>query len=132
MIAVVVATHGELSKEVVKVSEMIFGKQENVGVVTFLGEENIEDLKRKYNEQLSSLNKEDGVLFLVDIFGGSPFRIASSIALENDNIDIITGVNLPMLLEIYKLRDYLGLKEIVKFTKDSAKDGIKSLKNNTL
>lgn len=132
MIAVVVATHGELSKEVVKVSEMIFGKQENVGVVTFLAEENIEDLKRKYNEQLNSLNKEDGVLFLVDIFGGSPFRIASSIALENENIDIITGVNLPMLLEIYKLRDYLGLKEIVKFTKDSAKDGIKSLKNNAL
>lgn len=47
-------------------------------------------------------------------------------------MDIITGVNLPMLLEIYKLRDYLGLKEIVKFTKDSAKDGIKSLKNNIL
>lgn len=132
MIAVIVATHGELSNEVVKVSEMIFGKQENVGVVTFLKEEKIEDLKRKYNEQLSSLNKDDGVLFLVDIFGGSPFKIASSIALENDNMDIITGVNLPMLLEIYKLRDYLGLKEIVKFTKDSAKNGIKSLKNNTL
>ncbi|MDO4535396.1 MAG: mannose/fructose/sorbose PTS transporter subunit IIA [Clostridium perfringens] len=132
MIAVIVATHGELADEIVKVSEMIFGKQENVGVVTFLREENIEALKRKYDEQLSALNKDNGVLFLVDIFGGSPFKIASSISLQNDNMDIITGVNLPMLLEIYKLRDYLGLKEIVKFTKDSAKDGIKSLKSNTL
>lgn len=107
-------------------------ENKNVGIVTFLKEENIEDLKIKYNEQLNVLNKDDGVLFLVDIFGGSPFKIASSIALQNENMDIITGVNLPMLLEIYKLRDYLGLKEIVKFTKDSAKDGIKSLKNNIL
>lgn len=66
------------------------------------------------------------------IFTRSLFKIASSIALKNDDMDIITGVNLSMLLEVYKLRDYLGLKEIVKFTKDSAKDGIKSLKGNIL
>lgn len=130
MIAVVITTHGEISKEIVKASEMIFGKQENIGVITFLKGEDMEDLKRKYNEQLNTLNKEDGVLFLVDIFGGSPFKIASSIALKNDDMDVITGVNLSMLLEVYKLRDYLGLKEIVKFTKNSAKDGIKSLKDN--
>ena len=132
MISIIVASHGELSEEIVKVSEMIFGKQKNIETVTFLKDEHIEDLRRKYNERLKSLDTEEGVLFLVDIFGGSPFRVASSIALENDNMDIITGVNLPMLLEVYKLRDYLGLKEIVKFTKESVKGGVKSLKNNNL
>lgn len=130
MIALIVASHGELAEKLVETSEMIFGKQENVGVVNFLPGENFDALKNKYEEQLNKLDTTDGVLFLVDIFGGSPFKVASSIVLENENMDIIAGMSLLMLLEIYKTRDYLNLEQVVKFAKETAQAGVKSLKNN--
>lgn len=130
MIALVVASHGELAEKLVQTSEMIFGKQENVGVINFLPGENFDNLKNKYEEQLNKLDTTDGVLFLVDIFGGSPFKVASSIVLEKDNMDIIAGMSLPMLLEIYKTRDYLDLEQVVKFAKETAQAGVKSLKSN--
>lgn len=130
MIALIVASHGELAEKLVDTSEMIFGKQANVGVINFLPGENFDNLKNKYEEQLNKLDTKDGVLFLVDIFGGSPFKVASSMALGNDNMDIITGMSLPMLLEIYKTRDYLNLEQVVKFAKETAQTGVKSLKNN--
>ncbi len=130
MIALIIASHGELAEKLVATSEMIFGKQENVGAVNFLPGENFDNLKNKYEEELNKLDTTDGVLFLVDIFGGSPFKVASSIVLEKDNMDVITGMSLPMLLEIYKTRDYLNLEQVVKFAKETAQAGIKSLKNN--
>ena len=130
MISIVVASHGELAKKLVQTSEMIFGKQENVKCVNFLPGENFNDLKNKYMEELNKLDSNDSVLFLVDIFGGSPFKVASSIVLENNNMDIIAGMNLPMLLEIYKTRDYLNLEQVVKFAKETAQSGVKSLKDN--
>lgn len=128
MIALIVASHGELAEKLVQTSEMIFGKQQNVGVVNFLPGENFDNLKNKYEEQLNKLDTTDGVLFLVDIFGGSPFKVASSIVLENDRMDIIAGMSLPMLLEIYKTRDYLNIEQVVKFAKETAQAGVKSLK----
>lgn len=130
MIAVIVASHGELAEKLVQTSEMIFGKQQNVGVVNFLPGEKFDNLKNKYEEQLNKLDTTDGVLFLVDIFGGSPFKVASSIVLEKDKMDIIAGMSLPMLLEIYKTRDYLNLEQVVKSAKETAQAGVKSLKNN--
>lgn len=130
MIALIIASHGELAEKLVDTSEMIFGKQENIGVVNFLPGENFDNLKNKYEEQLDKLDTKDGVLFLVDIFGGSPFKVASSVALNDENMDIIAGMSLPMLLEIYKTRDYLNLEQVVKFAKETAQAGIKSLKGN--
>ncbi len=125
MIALIIATHGKFSDEIIKSSEMIFGKQENIGCVTFVPGEGLEDLERKYNKELERLNTEDGTLIMVDIFGGSPFNSASSIALKNTNVEIVTGINLPMLLEVYSGRDYLNLEELKKLAKDSGKQGIK-------
>lgn len=128
MIAIVIGTHGKLSEELLKTSEMIFGKQENVATVTFEPGEGSEDLIKKYENALEGLDTKDGALFMVDLFGGSPFNAASRIAINNEKMDIITGVNLPMLLEAYGLREHLSLKEMVDIAESTGKEGVKQFK----
>lgn len=128
MVAIIIGTHGNFSEELVKSSEMIFGQQENVGYVTFKPGEGSDDLMDKYTELLNKLDTEDGVLFLVDLFGGSPFNAASRIAIGKENMDIITGVNLPMLLEVYGSRSFSNLQELVNIAKNSGVESIKAFK----
>ncbi|SFD06495.1 mannose/fructose/sorbose PTS transporter subunit IIA [Clostridium uliginosum] len=127
MIAIIVGTHGMFSEELIKSSEMIFGIQENIGYVTFKPGEGTDDLVNKYNTLLGELDCTDGVLFMVDLFGGSPFNAASMIAMKNNNIEIISGVNLPMLLETFGSRSFSTLSELVKVAENSGKDSIRPL-----
>lgn len=130
MIAIIIGTHGNFSEQILKSAEMIFGKQENVSSVTFHPGEGPDDLVAKYKMELEKLDCKDGVLFLVDLFGGSPFNAASRIVTEeeNPNIDIVAGINLPMLLEVYGARSFSSIKELVNTAKQAGNEGIKSLK----
>ncbi|MBU3181255.1 PTS sugar transporter subunit IIA [Clostridium psychrophilum] len=128
MVAIMVGTHGSFSKQILRSAEMIFGKQENVSSVTFETGEGIEDLVEKYKKAAEKLNCKEGVLFLVDLFGGSPFNAASRVVTEGDNMDVLTGINLPMLLEIYGSRGFSNLEELVSIGKKAGAEGIKSLR----
>ena len=130
MIAVIIGTHGMFSEEILKSAEMIFGTQENVGSVTFKPGEGIEDLVEKYNKLISELDSADGVLFMVDLFGGSPFNAASIIAMKNENMEIVTGVNLPMILETLGSRDFSNLSEWLAIAENSGKEAIRVLSKN--
>lgn len=125
MIALIISTHGNFSEELVKSSEMIFGSQSNVGVVTFKPGEGTENLVDKYNKLITELDCTDGILFMVDLFGGSPFNAASILALKNDKMEIVTGVNLPMLLEVFGSRDFSSLSELVAIAQNAGKESIK-------
>ena len=127
MISVIIGTHGMFSEEILKSAEMIFGTQENVGSVTFKPGEGVEDLVEKYNKLISELDCKDGVLFMVDLFGGSPFNAASIIAMKNDNMEIVTGVNLPMILETLGSRDFSNLSELLAIAENSGKEAVKVL-----
>lgn len=127
MIALIIGTHGMFSEELLKSSEMIFGSQSNVGTVTFKPGEGTDNLVEKYNNLIDKLDCTNGVLFMVDLFGGSPFNAASMIALKNTNMEIITGVNLPMLLEVFGNRETSTLDELVKIAENAGKDSIKKL-----
>ena len=127
MIAVIIGTHGMFSEEILKSAEMIFGSQENVGTVTFKPGEGVDNLIEKYNKLINELDCTDGVLFMVDLFGGSPFNAASILALKNDSMEIVTGVNLPMLLEVFGSRDFSSLSELVTIAQNAGKDSIKQL-----
>jgi PTS system mannose-specific IIA component len=107
---------------------MIFGKQDNVAAVTFSPGEGPDDLKRKYGDALSGLDIRDGLLFMVDLFGGSPFNAASNLAAGKNNMDVITGLSLPMLIECFAKRDSLDLKTLVDDIGKTAAEGVKSLR----
>ena len=130
MILVIIGTHGMFSEEILKSAEMIFGVQENVGIVTFKPGEGLDNLLEKYDELISELDCTDGVLFMVDLFGGSPFNAASIIAMKNDNMEIVTGVNLPMILETLGSRDFSSLSELLVIAENSGKEAIRVLNKN--
>ena len=98
--------------------------------VTFKPGEGVEDLVEKYNKLISELDCTDGVLFMVDLFGGSPFNAASIIAMKNDNMEIVTGVNLPMILETLGSRDFSSLSELLAIAENSGKEAIRVLTKN--
>lgn len=130
MIGLVICTHGKFSEELVKASEMMFGKQENLAYLTFETGESADNLVDKYKDALAQLTASEEVLFLVDLFGGSPYNAASRIAAENPNMDIVSGVNLPMLLEIYGSRSFVPLTELVDLAVRAGSSSIKSFKAN--
>ena len=130
MISVIIGTHGTFSEEILKSAEMIFGAQENVGSVSFKPGEGIENLVEKYNELISKLDSTDGVLFMVDLFGGSPFNAASLIAMKHDNMEIVAGVNLPMILETLGSREFSSLQELLVIAENSGKEAIRVLSKN--
>jgi len=127
MIGIIIATHGKFSEELLKSSEMIFGSQTNIAAVTFKPGESTENLVDKYNTLIDELDCTDGILFMVDLFGGSPFNAASMLALNNDNMEIVTGVNLPMLLEVFGSKNFSSLSELLAIAQTAGKESIRQL-----
>jgi len=130
MVGLIVCTHGKFSEELVKASEMIFGKQEDVKSITFQPGESADELVEKYKKAIEELGEKDGILFIVDLFGGSPYNAASRVVADNENMDIIAGVNLPMLLEIYMSNTFLSLPDLVNVAINAGRDAVKSFKEN--
>lgn len=128
MIAFIVASHGEFSRELVKSAEMILGDQENVITVTFMPGEGLDDLAEKYKKAIKELDADDGVLFLVDLFVGSPFNAAAGLISTKKHMDIVTGVNLPMLIEGFVQRGSSNLEALVETLSQSAVEGVKSFR----
>jgi mannose/fructose/sorbose-specific phosphotransferase system IIA component len=130
LIAVVIGTHGDFSEAILRSYEMISGKSENVACVTLEPGEGVDQLIEKYNRKVKELNIADGVLFVVDLFGGTPFNAVSKLALGNEKMEVISGINLAMLLEIMHLR-YLPLDAFVEQAVESGKNGIQRFRKNT-
>ncbi|OOF38364.1 MULTISPECIES: mannose/fructose/sorbose PTS transporter subunit IIA [Rodentibacter] len=105
MIQVIVAAHGKLAAELVNSSEMVFGEVEGLHGVTFVPGEGQDTLVEKYEAIIAECDPADSVLFLVDLFGGSPYNAAARVAAKRPQDDIVTGVSLPMLLEVLDAKD---------------------------
>ncbi|WP_386691927.1 PTS system mannose-specific EIIAB component [Lonepinella sp. MS14434] len=129
MTHLIVATHGKFSAEIVNSAAMVFGEDENTHVVTFLPGEGGDDLVAKYQAIIANLPENEPVLFLVDLFGGSPYNAAARVATERANTDIVTGISLPMLLECLDAKDSSSLAELVETAKEVGVQAVKSFRN---
>ncbi|MEQ2024560.1 PTS mannose transporter subunit IIAB [Xenorhabdus szentirmaii] len=128
-IAIMIGTHGAAAEQLLRTAEMLIGEQENVSYIDFVPGENADTLFDKYNEKLTSLDTNQGVLFFVDTWGGSPFNAANHIAIDKDNYEIITGVNVPMLVEAFMCRDDdPSMAELVSVALETGREGIRALK----
>lgn len=128
MTHIIVATHGKFSEELVNSAAMVYGEDENTHVVTFLPGEGGDDLVVKYNAIIAELPENEPVLFLVDLFGGSPYNAASRVAAQRENTDIVTGVSLPMLLEVLDAKDGNTLDALVETAKEVGVAAVKSFR----
>lgn len=104
-IAIIIATHGQAARPLLDSAEMLIGAQENIATVTFVAGENRETLVEKYRQILTQLKTDQGVLFLVDTWGGSPFNAAAMLAQESPQYQIIAGLSIPLLIETLMCRD---------------------------
>ncbi|MBQ0368604.1 PTS mannose transporter subunit IIAB [Providencia rettgeri] len=128
-IAIMIGTHGVAAEQLLRTTEMLIGEQENVSFIDFIPGENADTLFDKYTQKLTDLDTSKGVLFLVDTWGGSPFNAASRIVNENSNYDIITGVNVPMLVETFMCRDDdPSMSELITVALETGRGGVRSFK----
>ena len=129
-IAIIIATHGVAAEQLLKTTEMLIGEQDNVAYIDFVPGENAETIMAKYQEKLSTtLSGCDEVLFLVDTWGGSPFNAASRVADGKSNMEVVTGVNVPMLVETFMARDdEPSLQELTEIALETGRGGVKALK----
>ena len=128
-IAIVIGTHGWAAEQLLKTAEMLLGEQENVGWIDVVPGENAETLIEKYNAQLEKLDTHQGVLFLVDTWGGSPFNAASRIVVDKEHYEVVAGVNIPMLVETLMARDdNPTFDELVAVAVETGREGVKALK----
>lgn len=116
MIAVIIGSHGNFAQEILRSCEMICGPRENVAAVTFEPGESADSLVDKYKDILSRLDIKNGILFITDLFGGSPYNAACRIAMENRNAGIVAGINMPMVLEVLssEMTDVMSAVEIAQ------------------
>jgi len=128
-IAIVIGTHGWAAEQLLKTAEMLLGEQENVGWIDFVPGENAETLIEKYQARLAELDTAQGVLFLVDTWGGSPFNAASRIVVDKPDYDVVAGVNIPMLVETLMARDdNPGFDQLIAVAVETGREGVKALK----
>ena len=121
MIGIIIVSHGELSKALIQSVEMVYGNLEKVEAICIGQGQSVDTLKNEIDKTIEKLNVEK-ILILVDLLGGTPYN-ASSVYLENPNINIVTGVNMSMILEILPFRE-LELEEIAHIAMLSGKSGI--------
>jgi len=130
-IALVIGTHGWAAEPLLKTAEMLLGEQHNVACIDFAPGENAETLMDKYRARLAELDTTQGVLFLVDTWGGSPFNAASRLVTDRPDQEVIAGVNIPMLVETLMARDdNPELAALVQVATDAGRQGVKALKAN--
>ena len=130
MIHLIVACHGRFAEELVNSAAMVFGEAEDVHAVTFMPGEGPEDLIRKYEAIMAEAGISDDVLFLVDLFGGSPYNAAIRVAAPTARADVLSGVNLPMLLELLDSRDDKStVADLVKRAYTASMEGTKAFRN---
>lgn len=131
-IGIVIASHGEFAAGIHQSGSMIFGEQEKVQVVTFMPSEGPDDLYAKINNAIAQFDADDEILVLADLWSGSPFNQASRVAGENPDrkFAIITGLNLPMLIQAYTERMMdanAGVDKVVANILKEAREGVKVL-----
>ncbi|HPW60285.1 MAG TPA: hypothetical protein PLK58_16675 [Candidatus Rifleibacterium sp.] len=124
MIGVVVITHGTLSEQLLATAALIMGDQKDVYAVSFTARESLDNLRQKANAAIEPF-KTDGCLILTDIMGGSATNVCVEL-MKNEKVEVLTGANLPMLLEAISYRDGADLKAIASRVQAS---GVKSIIN---
>lgn len=126
MVGIIIASHGEFAAGIKQSGSMIFGEQEKVESVVFMPSEGPDDLQRKLQEAITKVDSEE-ILFLVDLWGGSPFNQANKLFEEApEHRAIVAGLNLPMLIEAYASRFSMNTAhEIAQAIAPTAIDGVK-------
>ena len=128
MIGIVIVTHADLAKEFIKALEHVVGKQKLLRAVCINPNDDMDKKRIEIIECVRAVNKGEGVIIATDMFGGTPSNLAISNLKENE-IEVVAGVNLPMLIKMVSDRKKIKLNELVKISQDSGRKYINVASN---
>ncbi len=117
MIGVLITTHGNLGCELIKAAELIKGSIKGVVCVSVDQAKGMEEIKREISTAVKKLDNGKGVLILTDLFGGTPANISLSF-LKAGKVEVLTGVNLPMILKVTEMKEGVSLQELASQVRD--------------
>jgi PTS system mannose-specific IIA component len=123
MVGILIVTHGRLAQELLETTKIIVGKTiDHVVPISVGWNDDMADIQKILSTTITKVDQGDGVLILTDMFGGTPSNI--SLSFLSDKVEIITGVNLPMLIKIMNVGDRYKLKELATMITEQGKKSI--------
>ena len=123
MVGVLLMTHGHFAEVLISTAEEIVGPIENIRAVSVNAEDDVETIKGIISTVMQEVDQGDGVIMLTDMFGGTPSNIGLSF-LSQDEVEIITGVNLPIVLKLARERDGKTLPDLASLLKKRGRESI--------
>lgn len=123
MIGVVVVTHGQLAVELVHGAETIVGDLPHVTAVSMGWHEDTQDARDEIAQAIARVQRDDGVLIVTDMFGGTPANLAMTF-LEQGKIEVVTGVNLPMLIKVASMTPQTDLLAVAREMREHGRNAI--------
>lgn len=125
MVGIVVVTHGKLAKELIEAVKFVLSSTPKVKMagVCLDPDREFESFKQDIKTAIKKVKEKDGTLLVTDMFGGTPSNISLTF-LEENKVEVVSGVNLPMLLKLATLKDSVTLEEAVKTAETAGKENI--------
>ena len=123
MIGVIVVTHGQLATELVNGAETIVGDLPQFAAVSIGWHEDTEDARDEIKQAIARVEQGQGVLILTDMFGGTPSNLAMTF-LGQDDVEVLTGVNLPMLIKLAGLNEPASLLSVAREMREHGRNAI--------
>ncbi len=120
MIGLVLVTHGRLAEEFVAALEHVVGPQQQTAAVSIGPDDDMEQRREDVLAKINDVDSGSGVIVLTDMFGGTPSNLAISF-LEKENVEVVAGVNLPMLIKLASVRDAATLAEAAEAAMESGR-----------
>jgi len=123
MIGALVVTHGHLGQELVAAAEMIVGEISHIQAVSIGWHDDVNDARKDIEKRISEVEDGKGVIILTDMFGGTPSNIALSFH-DPGKLDVVTGVNLPMIIKIAGQKEGETLGSLARAVRDQGRSSI--------
>lgn len=120
MIGVVIVTHGQLAKEFRAALEHVVGPQEQIAAICIQPDDDMEERRSAIVEAIGNVDRGDGCVLLTDMFGGTPSNLAISV-MDESRVEVIAGINLPMLVKLARVREECTLSEAIKLAQDAGR-----------
>jgi PTS system mannose-specific IIA component len=123
MIGGIIVSHGKLGEELLNALTIILGEAPNIEAISIGWYDDVEESKRKINQSLKRVDQKSGVVIFTDMFGGTPSNLSFTFQ-KDGQVEIITGVNLPMLIKFVSLQRSNVLKDVAKKVVEQGKKNI--------
>lgn len=128
MIGIVVVSHGKLAQDFIAATEHVVGKQENIKAICIEPEDDMEQRREDILNAVKEVDDGSGVAVLTDMFGGTPSNLAISI-MGKANVEVVAGVNLPLLVKLASIRSKVPLNEAVLTAQEAGRKYINVASN---